>query len=217
MKNAPYVITISRQLGSGGSYIGQCIAKRMGIHYLDREILSEAAQRLQVSEYDLDEYDEKAASFWQILFSTEFVDTVTYHPPKLFVPSVSNVFETQTEIINKVADERSAVIIGRGGNYILRNRPRHLSIFIHAGIPFRQERIAALYKVPEKQALKMIEQYDNERAKYIRQVAGHTWTDARNYQLCIDTGLIGLDNAINMIINYIKDKFGVREIHPEVG
>jgi cytidylate kinase len=217
MQTSPYVITISRQLGSGGSFIGQCIAKRMGIYYMDREILSEVAHRLQVSEYDLDDYDEKAASFWQILFSTEFIDTVAYHPPKLFVPSVSNVFETQSDIINKVADERSSVIIGRGGNYILRNRPRHLSVFIHAGIPFRRKRIADLYEVTEKQALKMIEQYDNERAKYIRQVAGHAWTDARNYQLCIDTGIIGLDNAVNIIINYIKNKFGVREIHPEMG
>lgn len=216
MKTSPYVITISRQLGSGGSYIGQNIAKRMGIYYMDREILSEVAQRLQVSEYDLDKYDEKAASFWQMIFSTEFIDTVSYVPPKLFVPSVSNVFETQADIINKVADERSAVIIGRGGNYILRNRPMHLSVFIHAGIPFRQKRIADIYGVPEKQALKMIEQYDNERAKYIRQVSGFDWLNACNYQLCIDTGEIGLDNAVNLIINYIKEQFGVREIHPEM-
>lgn len=214
---SPYVITISRQLGSGGSYIGQNIAKRMGIYYMDREILSEVAQRLQVSEYDLDKYDEKAASFWQMIFSTEFIDTVSYVPPKLFIPSASNVFETQADIINKVADERSAVIIGRGGNYILRNRPRHISVFIHAGIPFRQKRIADLYDVSEKQALKMIEQYDNERAKYIRQVSGFDWVNACNYQLCIDTGMIGLDNAVNMIVNYIKDQFGVREIHPEMG
>ncbi|MDD2234723.1 MAG: cytidylate kinase-like family protein [Desulfitobacteriaceae bacterium] len=217
MKASPYVITISRQLGSGGSYIGRNIAKRMGIYYLDREILREVAQRLQVSEQALDKYDEKAASFWQMIFPTEFIDTISYVPPKLFVPSAANVFETQADIINKVADERSAVIIGRGGHYILRNRPKHLSIFIHAGIPFRQKRIVDLYEVSEKQALKMIEQYDNERAKYIRQVSGLDWLNACNYQLCIDTGGMGIDNAVNMIVNYIKDQFGVREIHPEMG
>lgn len=211
MNNSPFVITISRQLGSGGSYLGQCIAKRMGIYYMDREIISEVAKRFQLSEDELGEYDEKATSLWELLFTNEFIDTINYHPPKLFEPTASNLFHMQSEIINKVADERSSVIIGRGGYYILKNRLRHLSVFLHASIPFRRKRIVELYKVSENRAIKMIEKYDNERAKYIKQVADHDWMDACNYQLCIDTGAIGLDNAVDMIVNYAKDTFGVTE------
>lgn len=207
MDNAPYVTTISRQLGSGGSYIGRQVAYRLGISYMDREIISEAAERFQTSEHELAKFEEKPASLWESIFVGNLIDDMSYYPPRLLAPSPSNVFHTQSEIIKKVADERSAVIIGRGGHYVLKDRPRHLSVFIHAGIPFRIKRVVKLYQVTERQAVKMIEKYDNERARFIRQIANQDWMDACNYQLCIDTGVIGLDNAVNLIVYYLRDKF----------
>jgi cytidylate kinase len=211
MNTEPFVITISRQLGTGGSFLGQCLAKRLGIYYMDREIISEVSKRIQLSEEELGPYDEKAASIWEIIFTNEPLDNINYIPPKLFVPNSSSLFQVQSDIINKVADERSAVIIGRGGYHILHNRPRHLSVFLHASIPSRIKRIVNLYEVTEKDALRMIEKYDRERAKFIRQIAEHDWLDACNYHLSIDSGVIGLDNAEEMIINYARNKFGAVE------
>jgi len=207
MKTSPFAITISRQLGSGGSYLGQRIAKQLGIYYIDREMVSEAAKKLQLLEEDLVNYDEKADSFWESFLTSEYLCTTTYYPPQLFINTSSHLFQAQSEIIEKIIKEKSSVIIGRAGFHILRDYPRHLSIFVHASIPFRRKRIEELYQLSEKEAQKKIEKYDSERARYIRAIADLDWKDACNYHMCIDTSIIGLENVEKIVLNYVMDKF----------
>lgn len=205
MKNtSPFVITISRQLGAGGAYIGQQLAKSLNVFYADREIISQAAQQLSVLKEDLESRDEKILSFWQSFIRSYAITPDTYVPPQIMPPSDRQLFKIESEIIARIAKEHSAVIIGRCGSYILREHPNHISIFLHGDITFRKGRIQNLYNVSEEVAGKMIVQNDKERALYHHTFTGKEWTDARRYDISIDTSKIGVDKSIEVILKYLE-------------
>lgn len=205
MKNtSPFVITISRQLGAGGAYIGQQLAKSLNVFYADREIISQAAQQLSVLKEDLESRDEKILSFWQSFIRSYAITPDTYVPPQIMPPSDRQLFKIESEIIARIAKEHSAVIIGRCGSYILREHPNHISIFLHGDITFRKGRIQNLYNVSEEVAGKIIVQNDKERALYHHTFTGKEWTDARRYDISIDTSKIGVDKSIEVILKYLE-------------
>ena len=147
-QTSPFAITISRQLGSGGAYLGQQLARNLNIFYADREIISRAAKQFSVLEEDLESIDEKKNSFWEsFLHSFELGFSDPYKPPQIVLPPDLILFNAESEIIKHIAKERSAVIVGRCGSYILRNHPNHLSIFLHGDIAFRIKRVEKLYNV----------------------------------------------------------------------
>ena len=206
---SPFVITISRQLGSGGAYLGQRLAEQLGIVYLDREIVSQAAKQLKVLEEDLEFRDEKKASFWESVFQFgTYSSTNTYMPPEIYIPSDREFFQAESEIIQKVAGERSAVIIGRGGSWVLRKHPRHVSIFLHADCAFRQQRVEEIYDVPAQKAEELIAKSDLERARYFHTLTGREWADARQYHLAVDTSVVGLAETETLLLAWIKNHFG---------
>jgi len=203
MKNtSPLVITISRQLGSGGAYVGQQLAKKMNVFYADRDIICQAAKQLSLLEEDLESRDEKILSFWQSFIQPFAIAPDVYMPPQIIPPSDSELFNVEAKIIERIAKERSAVIIGRCGSYILREHPNHVSIFLHGEITFRKGRIQKLYNVSEEVAGEMITQNDKERARYIHTFTGKEWTDARQYDLAIDTSKIDVDKTVEFILKY---------------
>jgi len=204
----PFIITISRQLGSGGSYLGQKIASRLNIAYLDREIVAEAAQKLKVSEDRISANDEKFDSFWQRVLKPLAYTSTIYVPPTIDLLTEEIIRDTESQVIRQVAERASAVVIGRGGFYVLRNHPRHLSIFLHAEIAFRQQRVQKLYNVSAQQALRMIESGDKARAHYIRALTGCHWASACEYDLCLNTSAFGLDQVEEIIIKALESKFG---------
>lgn len=203
-QTTPLAITISRQLGSGGAYIGQQIAKKLDIYYADREILGRAAKQLAVLEEELVERDEKLLSFWKSFLHINGYSSEIHIPPKMNFPFDREIFETEADVIKHIAKERSAVIIGRCGFHILREHPNRISLFFHADIPFRRKRVQELYNISEKAALEMIAQTDKERADYIDTFTGKKWTDAKEYDLTLDTGKIGLDKSVALILNYLE-------------
>jgi len=203
--NSPFVITISRQLGSGGGYVGQNLAKQLGFFYADREIISQAAKRLSVLEEELEARDEKKTSFWQsFLQSYASVSADTYTPPQIIAPTDREVFKAEAEVIEHIAKERSAVIIGRCGDHILHEHPNRISIFLHTNPTFRKGRIRKVYHVSEEDAGEMIVRSDKERALYHHTFTGKEWTDVRKYDLSIDTGKIGLDKSVKLILKYLE-------------
>lgn len=202
----PLVITINRQLGCGGAFIGQQLAKRLNIFYADREIIRNAAEKLSVLEEDIDSREEKVPSFWDSLFRSQGYATDVYVPQKFFPPTDREVFDTQAEVIKHIANEKSAVIIGRCGFYLLRKHPNLVTIFLHADLDFRSSRIQDTYELSPDDALKMISQNDKGRNAYCKTFTGKDWSDARNYDLSIDTGRIGIEKTVELIINYLKIK-----------
>jgi CMP/dCMP kinase len=201
---SPFEITISRQLGSGGRYIGQQLAKRLNIFYADREIINQAAKQFSVMGEDLEQRDEKISSFWQSCVQSYAIGV----PDAYVIPQIaatdSALFKAETEIIEHIAKEQSAVIIGRCSSYILREHPNHISVFLHGDINFRINRIQKLYNLSEEAAAKMITQSDKERAAYNLTFTGLDWADARQYDISIDTSKAGLDQSTELIIKYLE-------------
>ena len=206
MKNtSPLVITISRQLGSGGGYVGQHLAKNLNLLYLDREILSQAAKKLSVLEEDLETYEEKSPSFWQSLFQASRAgNPENYLALPVYLPTDQELFRTETEVIERITKECSAVVVGRCGSHILGNRPNHVSVLLHAEMAFRKERVQKIYSVSKEEAENMIMHSDKERARYYKRFTGSEWMDARQFDLSVNTGKIGLDTSVELIQKYLQ-------------
>lgn len=205
MKNtAPFVITISRQLGSGGAYIGQQLAKHLNVFYADREIIGQAAKELSVLKEALEFRDEKILSFWQSFVRSFAMTPLPYVTPQIADPTDHELFKVESEIITRIAKERSAVIIGRCGSYILREHPNRVGIFLHGNISFRKGVVQKLYQVSEEVAGKMIAQSDKDRTLYYHTVTGKEWADAKQYDISLDTSKIGVDKSVEFILQYLE-------------
>jgi len=206
-KKEHFVVTISRQLGAGGVYVGQQLAKKLNVFYADREIIREAAKKLSVLEDAVESREEKIGSFWKSFlrpYAAGMADA--YVPPKVSIPTTRELFEAETQVIKRIAGESSAIIIGRCGSYILRDHPHRISIFLHADKAFRKKRLAEFYKVSEDTAEKMIARSDKERSLYHRTFTGTDWTDVTRYDLALDTGKIGFDQSVDIIMEYIETR-----------
>ncbi len=200
-----FAVTISRQLGSGGAFIGQQLAKNLNIFYADREIIRRAAKRFSVLEEELESCEEKKGSFWgSFLHSYGLGFSDPYKPPQIILPPDLVLFNAESEIIKHITSERSAVIIGRCGSHLLREHPNHLSIFLHSDITFRIKRVQELYNVTEKIAEKMVIKSDKERAQYYHIYTGKEWTDARQYDISINTSKIELDKCVKLIMKFLE-------------
>jgi CMP/dCMP kinase len=204
--NEPFVITISRQLGSGGAYIGKQLAKKLNIFYADREIISQVAKKLLVLEEDIENRDEKVSSFWQTFFQFYAASSpdLLIPPPTQIIPSTKALMKAETEVITHIAQERSAVIIGRCGCNILKDHPNHLSLYFYADMDFRKERVQKKYNLTPEAAENMIIQSDKDRAFYHQTFAGKEWRDANQYALSMNAGKIGLDACVELIMQYLK-------------
>jgi cytidylate kinase len=208
-ETSPFVITISRQKGSGGAYLGQRLASRLSVLYLDREIVSQAARELKMSVESLEARDEKVTPFWQsLLGSYAHITPVLYVPPPLNMPTDRDLYRTESNIITRITQQRSAIIVGRGGYYLLRQHPRCLSILLHADIDFRQSRVQELYNLSAEEALRLIKSIDKEREQYLRALTGQNCMDARHYHLSIDTSVVGLEQAEEIIVAAFRARFG---------
>jgi len=208
-KTSPCVITISRQLGSGGAYLGQRLAQSLKFLYLDHEIVHQAAEELKIPVEHLAVRDEKVTSNWQsVLQSFAYSTSWTYAPPSLNILNDTDFYNVESDIITKIAKQCSAVIVGRAGHYVLRDNPGCLNIFLHADVKFRQHRVEEVYHVSQEQALKLMNSVDRERARYLKMLTGQDWLDARQYHLSLDTGLLGMEKSEAIILETFRARFG---------
>lgn len=200
-----FVITISRQLGSGGGYIGQQLAKSLGVFFADREIINQAAERLRIREKEVESHEERSL-FWRSLMESYAMNTDSYLPTQLIIPIDRELFDAETDIIERIAAERSAVIIGRCSNFILANHPHHVSIYVHAGEAFRIARIKHLFRVTDVEAEQMKHRSDKERSRYNKKYTGIPWVDLRQYDICLDTSKIGMEKSIQLLLTYLTER-----------
>jgi cytidylate kinase len=200
----PFVITISRQLGAGGFYVGRLVAHRLGYRYVDREILRQAALALGIAEEEVRDKEERLSRAWERIlefFALGGPESI-YLPPPVPIVHDRDLFEVEAAILKKMAGERSCVIVGKGAAHILKGHPRLLRVFLHAPVEFRVARLMRVRGIPDPaEARRLVETCDENRRRFHRSMAGVDWNDARNYDLCINTGVVDLMQAREMIVS----------------
>src|SRR5674536_103744 len=170
LKTTPLVITISHEFGSGGAYLGQKIAKKLNILYVDRQIINLAAQKLNILADEVTSGDERPTSFLQSL--SRYCAFISVYGSQPIPVTNHQIYDAQAEIILEIYKEKSVVIMGRCSSYILRNHPRHASILLHADISYRQKRIQQIKNISKQEALKLVKSTDKTRALYIHEITG---------------------------------------------
>ncbi len=195
------VIAIARQIGAGGAYLGQRLARALGIAYFDREILDETARQLGVSCPEVAQREEHVNGLLEGLIEGLAVGTDPYFtPPRVAVPDQA-LHQTQAEVIRGLARRTDCVIVGRGAARLLENQPGVLRVFLHASLAWRSQRIQESYHlatVAEAQIL--VERVDRERRQFYRRLFRTEWVDARHYDLCLNVEQIGLEASEGIIL-----------------
>lgn len=207
MKNQHHVITIGRQLGSGGSAMGKAIAEHFGFEYIDKEILVKAAAILDADEENLALVDENVSALTAMARSAAF--EMPYIAKEWYIPTSDQLFKTQTEIMRESVEKGPCVIIGRCASYLFRHYEKHISIFLQADMDSRIKRLEKTLdkKLSEKKAVHDIEKQDRERAQYYNTFTGKKWLDLRQYDLVLDTSPFSDEEIKDILFHYITVRF----------
>ena len=201
------IINIGRQLGSGGHDIGRMLALDFQAKYYDRELLNLAAKESGLSEKIFEQNDEKKGFFRGLLnLGSPHVSSGRVYNSGV---SQESLFLFQSEAIKKAANEGSCVFVGRCADYVLRNLPNTVSVFVTASMDYRVHQIMNKRHLDEDAARKFIEQGESERATYYNYYTGKKWGAAESYDLCIDSSVLGLVETEKIIALFIRKKFGV--------
>lgn len=201
MKN--YVITIGRQFGCGAHEIGTKLAEKLNIPYYDKEIIKRAANDSGFDENLFHFYDEKPTTSFLFNLSADGFMAIGDNGMTLEDQIVQYQFDT----IKKVAGEGSCIVVGRCAEYILREQPNLLSVFLHADDAHRLERVIKSYGYSEKEAAKEIKVIDKKRAKFHNFYCDSKWGDAASYDLAIDVSKFGIDETVELIADCVLRKF----------
>ena len=204
-KEEKFVITISRQFGTGGHEIGAELARRLDVKLLDKQILNEMARKYCVVE-DAVEQIEARNPLWRddfTQFYRSYMAGAEYNGLEHDQTS-HQLFDAQAEVIRRIAAEESCVLVGRCGFHIFRDHPNALKIFIHADDECRKKRIARKYDLSEGDAGAMIVDNDYSRELYTKTFTGSDWTDARNYDLTLTVKRFGVNGAVDFLMQCIE-------------
>lgn len=199
-----FVIAIGREFGSGGRQIGMALAERLGIKCYDKELLTLAAKNSEITEDLFKDFDEKPTNsfLYSLVMDTYSMgySTASY----IDMPLNQKVFMAQYDTIKKLAQEESCIIVGRCADYALKDMPDCYTIFIKANIDVKIKRIMRIYDVSEDKARDMIIKTNKKRANYYNFYSNKKWGDSRSYDLCIDSGELGIDGTVDLIMSYIE-------------
>lgn len=198
------IITIGRQLGSGGREIGQLLAKRLGIKCYDNELITAASKECGLCEEIFKTHDEKPTN--SFLYSLVMDSYLGYGAGFGMnnMPLGQQVFLAQFDTIRKIAKNEDAVFVGRCADYALRDDYEITSVFITSDEKSRKERICKRHNVSESKAYEMMIKTDKKRANYYNYYTDKQWGNSVSYDLCINSGKIGIDATVDLIIEYIK-------------
>ena len=196
------IITLGRQFGSGGRAVGKKLAEDLGIPYYDKEILSRAAKESGICESLFENHDEKPTN--SFLYSL-VMDTYSagYAAMGMEMPMSQKVFLAQFDAIKKIAAEGPCVIVGRCADYALEELDNVVSVFVHAPLEKRIARVGEYEKIDPAAAKKMVLQNDKKRASYYNYYSNKKWGDGATYDLCVNTGKVGIFGAAEIIKNYV--------------
>ncbi len=199
------IINIGRKLGSGGREIGEKLAKKLGIPYYDKEIIALAAKESGLCEEVFENADERTDTrIMGAFLGLRFPCMSDAGGVSSNCLSNESLFRMQSDVIRKVAREGSAVIVGRCADYILRDDPDAINVFITAPYEVCLKRVMERHSYPEKKAKELISKVDDERAEYHNYYTDKVWGEADSYHLCIDSSLFGIDKTVDIIAEFCK-------------
>ena len=190
MKNR--IITISREFGSGGRTIGRKVAEKLGIPCYDAELIQKIAQESGFTE----NYIKEAGEYAPGGFLASALSNRAFGPT-----NEDYLWNIQYQVITDLAEKESCVIVGRCADYILKDKADCLTVFIHADMDFRANRIVSVYGEREESPEQRLKDKDTRRAAYHRFYTNMKWGRAQNYHLCLDSGVLGIDKCVETICN----------------
>lgn len=194
------IITVGRQFGSGGHEVGRKLAAELGVKLYDKELLKLVAQESNICEAVLQDYDEKPTN--SLLYSI----VMDVYPSMNYVGNTlsQKIYQAQYDTIRKLGKGPSCVIVGRAADYILRENPRLVSVFIHASMQYRVDRVREYEHISPEKAEDMIKQADKKRASFYNFQTEKKWGTAAAYNLCLDTSDIGIEGCVKVIEQYLE-------------
>ncbi|MDO4552046.1 MAG: cytidylate kinase-like family protein [Bacillota bacterium] len=192
------IITIARQYGSGGRHIGRLLAQSLGCPFYDKDLIRLAAEESGISSQLFLEADEKAAgSFWNNLAANAHSYGARASAADMSLND--RLFIIQSNIIKEVAEKGPCVIVGRCGDYVLRDHPRAVHIFIHGSEKDREARLVRFYGVKAEDAADVMHKMDKKRASYYNYYTGQKWGQAENYHLSVNSSILGVENTAEIL------------------
>lgn len=196
------IITISREFGSGGRTVGHAVADQLGIPFYDKELVEQIALESGFAPKFIEEHGEHAPG--KSLFSYAFAHQG--------IPGAMNGLSTadflwniQCSVILQLAEQGPCVIVGRNADYILKDRKDCLHAYIHANLDFRADRIVRLYGESEKSPEARLQEKDKRRRVNYQHYTGRTWGQAQNYDICLNTSVIGIEQSAQIIVDLVKN------------
>ena len=196
------IITISREFGSGGRTVGRKVAEKLGIPFYDKELVDQIAMESGFAPKFIEEHGEHSptGSFFSYAFAPQGVPGIMNG-----LSTADFLWNIQCNVILQLADQGPCVIVGRNADYILKDRQEALHVYVFADAPYRAERIVRLYGESEKSPEKRLEEKDKRRRVNYQHYTGRTWGQAQNYDLCLDTGVLGEDFCVDVIVKAYED------------
>lgn len=205
--NNKFVITINRELGSGGRTVGRKLAERLGVEYYDKALIKALEERFDLSVEQIEKIKGQEQDWW-----SEFKRKITFSEEEyelnLTGIESESIFRAEIEFLRSIAQKDSCVIAGRSAFYIFRDHPNHLSVFIQASMLSRVARVAREQNMSKEKARMTIENIDRMRENYIKDQTGLSRYDTRNYQLVLSMDELTEDAAVDIIMEYIRKMAG---------
>ena len=197
------IITISREFGSGGRTIGRKVAEKLGIPFYDKELVDQIAMESGFAPQYVEEHGEHSPgkSFFSYAFAHQGVPGVMNG-----LSTADFLWNIQCNVILQLAEKGPCVIVGRNADYILKDRKDCLHTFIHADMDFRADRIVRLYGESEKSPEIRLQEKDKRRRVNYQHYTGRTWCTAQNYDVCLNSSTVGIDECVDIIVKMAEGK-----------
>ncbi len=199
-KDNSIIVTIGREYGSGGHEIGKLLAQRLGLKFYDNSIITMVSEESGFSKEFVKKHEQAVPNEFLNNILSQFYEYSSKDESPL-----DRVFDAESKVILELAKKGNCVIAGRCGDYILKDFPNAIHIFIHGSSQeFKEKRVKEVYKIEGKEAIETMKKVDTERAKHYKRYTGGTWGKSQHYHLCIDSSIIGIKGSVDTIENFIK-------------
>lgn len=196
------IITMEREFASGGNEIGRRVAKKLGIELYDRNILIEAAKRLELPAIYVEQLEETAPG--SIIFNLSKTAIGGIHKDSSNLPMAERLFLEEKKIIEEIVEKQDCVIVGRCASYILKDRPDCLKVFVHADKQYRLQRAIETEKLAKDEAEEFLRKSDKRRSGFYNVHTGWKWGDMERFDICLDSGSLGIDCCVDVLAGMMK-------------